>query len=132
MARLVLIQFANNAEAEAYVASLRTGKSFVSAPQDDGDYKVVEVAPQVLGMYGRPTTFCVCEDTKYNQVRGAKLGWWVCAKCNKARPERDQIPANLLAGEDDTRSLDDKRPFVSIGTVQRVEWCEKHKNIPNP
>jgi hypothetical protein len=98
MARWVLIEIDDNADAEAYVESLKIGKTFMTINTGDS-YKVQEAPVRVVGLYAKPVKFCECE-TPGKVARGEKLGWWVCTKCNKPQTTRWQMPNNLLAPPD--------------------------------
>lgn len=98
MARYVLLQIDDNADAEAYVASLRSpAKNLIAVPlTDDPDqYRMAEIEIKVRGLYAKPTRFCICQPQGL-RVRGAKLGWWVCAKCKLPLDNKWLMPNNLL------------------------------------
>jgi len=76
MARYLLIEFENDAQADALRAQIDTatekGKPF-----------------RVVGLFGRPSKWCTCpKPTGYIKdelVQGSKYGWWVHTVCKKAR-----------------------------------------------
>lgn len=88
MARYLVIEFDDDAQADALRAQIDTatakGKKF-----------------RVVGLFGRPKTFCSCYIDKTNmtnsRVRGAKFGWWVCTTCRRARLG-DHQANNLILG----------------------------------
>jgi len=75
MARLVVLQFDDNDEAEGFVT--------------DGGNGYHE--QKVVGLFAMPTQFCPqsgsggCQKNKRVQgwQRGRKFGWWVCSICKK-------------------------------------------------
>lgn len=92
MARLVVLRFSDNEEAETLVrdwseAKNRNGDRVVSllTPVQEND-----VECEVVGLFAMPTAFCDPNDGhlghgKINRAfqRGQKYGWWVCKKCKK-------------------------------------------------
>lgn len=78
MARLVVLSFEDNEEAEAFI------KNENQTPEAVWDLKVE-------GAFAMPTQFCPssgsggCSPSKRVRgwVRGKKYGWWVCAICKK-------------------------------------------------
>lgn len=52
---------------------------------DDGDAKAfienIIKNVSVRGVFKQPTKFCECQNNSLGFTRGAKYGWWVCARC---------------------------------------------------
>lgn len=97
--RLVLLQFDDNAAAEAYVASLANGgKVFASVPiSDEGEYRVVEADMSLRGFFAQPTRMCECGPSKFLLAgRSDKFGWYVCRNCKRAKPHTTHLLKNLL------------------------------------
>lgn len=81
MARLVIIEFEDNAEAQRLVDKLT---------RDALDSK----GRRPAGLIPIPRQFCDCSgDTK--SARTTKFGWWICLECKKAK-RGWQSPVNLL------------------------------------
>lgn len=126
MARYVLIEIDDNAQAEAYVTSLReVGKAFVSVKDEDGSYRVVEILANVYGLYAKAVNFCQCE-TPGPVKRGERLGWWVCTKCNKPERHRWQMPNNLLEKHPGTHPRDATRGMHQAPLDGREGQGEPH------
>lgn len=108
MARYVLLEFDDNAQAKAFVAKV------------NGDYHVVEMGEgtkpliRVRGVWGKPTLFCECTKMRapYRGMRpfrhAPKSGWWVCAQCGrptkawaKGNHWASALGRNLLPGNKD-------------------------------
>src|SRR5690242_15312361 len=94
MAKYVLVSFANDADADAFVTSCQQGRTLfarqVAEVQDSTEYKVLnftDLSSYVRGVYKQPTQFhdpSVCKAGKnVGFTRGTKYGWLVCAQCGK-------------------------------------------------
>lgn len=94
MARLVVVEFSDNEEAERFAEENRDTVWVVDgtdgnarARSDDSTWCKV----QVLGLFGFPTTNCTCSGRLRGKnrvmawTRGKKYGWWVhsCGKPSK-------------------------------------------------
>jgi len=125
-ARYVLLAIPDDKQAEQYIQSIIDGKTvFAATDPETGEYHMVELKADVMGLYAYPTSFCTCANPKA-PARGAKLGWWVNTCCNKPAPGRQQMPNNLL---DVAKHPRDLRTFVYISTQEHVEWLAKHPNL---
>lgn len=81
MARLVVVDFDDNAQADAFIDKLKGKKSF-----------------RVVGLFARPTSWCECPKptgyAKNEVVLGGRYGWWIHRLCRK--PRRGTHQANNL------------------------------------
>lgn len=82
MARVVMVEFQDNKEAERFVQRL-------------GEDQLNGKPRRAIGMIPVPTKFCECDPTTRRCGRTTKFGWWVCLECKKAQPGW-QSPVNLL------------------------------------
>lgn len=82
MARYLLVEFDDNAEAEAFAA--------MTNEQEEG------TTMRTIGMFGKPTIFCECEDKRIEPVMGQKYGWRVHAKCGRPPRNHWHTAKNLL------------------------------------
>lgn len=82
MARVVMVEFQDNKEAERFVERLT---------QDQLKGK----GRRAIGLIPTPTQFCECDPATRKCGRTTKFGWWVCLECKKAQPGW-QSPVNLL------------------------------------
>ena len=79
MARYLVLEIANNEEAEALVSDFNKATRSGSTKN------------RVVGLFAPPRIFacrCGAVDAKYRKTkaeRGAKYGWWLCGDCNKPR-----------------------------------------------
>ena len=84
MARLVLVDFDDNAQAEAFIAKL----------DNAGHSKY-----RVVGLFARPNRWCGCPHplgyAKNEIVKGGAYGWWVHVICRRPRMGTHQAK-NLL------------------------------------
>lgn len=85
MARIVVLSFEDNEEAEAFADAVK----FYVADRMTNQRRVF---PEVLGLFAYPTLFCESSGSGGCRVsgrrvagwtRGLKYGWWVCAVCKK-------------------------------------------------
>jgi hypothetical protein len=75
MARFILLEFANDTEAEDFAGAVLSTKL-------ESSWKTMKL----WGIFQKPTKFCECvggRKTASGYTRGIKYGWWVCAKCKK-------------------------------------------------
>jgi len=86
MAKYVLLEFDDDADAESFAGTL----------QPSGTERE---SVRVRGIFKKPTQFCSCIPMEKSSVRGAKWGWWICAKCGKPKPGAMHQPRNLLEPE---------------------------------
>jgi len=126
MARYVLLAIADNAAAEAYVASLQSeAKNLIAVPLEDdpAQYRMTAIDIEVAGLYAKPTSFCPCEGDrmKFRNVRGAKLGWHVHDVCGKPVRHTHQIPNNLLLED---RSLESRGADPAMLTIMPDETAK--------
>lgn len=97
MARYVLVEFDNDAEAERFVNKIIQRCIDLGVAKKSATYRI-------RGFFAKPTKFCECGPIPESQVgmhitRGAKYGWVVHRSCKRARPMA-QSPRNLLDPED--------------------------------
>jgi hypothetical protein len=94
MARYVLLEFDDNAEADNFVNMLNGG---------DFDGHPAEVMPggtvRVRGVYFKPTLFCECPNPGDRSARGEKWGLWIHRDCGKPKRGNVQHPRNLTFTE---------------------------------
>lgn len=87
MARYVVVEFDDNAQADEFVRRVNSNP--------DRKFRVPWV-------FAKPTKYCECPSTGTRSsdpirvVRGDKWGWWVCSKCHRAMGGSYQSPHNLL------------------------------------
>lgn len=102
MARIVLLEFANNAEAETFVREM--------ALTHDNNRPVPPAT--VAAVVAKPTAWCKCNvEPSYGRRRGKResgwsrgtsFGWWLCIHCHKpSRPMVTHFITNMLAGAND-------------------------------
>src|SRR6266480_628641 len=108
MARLVLLSFDDNEDAETFVQAVTTGQHvFYSKPHPklEGQYSVVQPAHllHVEGLFMRPTQFCDCASKgKFNRndgfSQGKKYGHWIhrCGKPSRMAWDEAAQRARLL------------------------------------
>ena len=82
MARLVVVEFLNNDEADRFVDKLAADH-------------VAGKPRRAIGSFPTPTKFCACDPHTRKSGRTTKFGWWVCLSCKLAQPGW-QAPKNLL------------------------------------
>lgn len=98
MARLVIIEFEDNAQAQKLVDKLT---------RDALDSK----GRRPVGLIPIPRQFCECPSlTKAG--RTVKFGWWICLECKKAQ-RGWQSPVNLLQPIDNVREQSMSVSFYS-------------------
>jgi len=86
VARYVLIEFDNDAEADSFVVTINgTDSPFIGT-----------ATMRAIGVYQKPTMFCECPGVDDTSVRGAKHGWWLHRKCGKPKRGHVQHPLNKL------------------------------------
>lgn len=89
MTRLIVLEFRNDAEAEAFTERID------EATKKGKRYRIV-------GIFAPPRIFaCKCGtvDAKYRRAkaeRGAKFGWWICGECGKPRAPGGHTLENLV------------------------------------
>lgn len=112
MARFVVVEIPDNAEADAFVEAIQKGMVLYGKPTDvtEGEVTQQEYAFEMLGddwrvpqVYAVPTMFCECLDKKEWSAKSVKYGWWVCAKCSKPKAGALQHPYNLLEKDVDPK-----------------------------
>lgn len=86
MARYVVMEFDDNAQAEAFVAKINS----------DPTRKF-----RVRWLFAQPRKFCECPAGATSRdgkaiVKGEKLGWWVHNECGRPITGNYQSPYNLL------------------------------------
>lgn len=98
MARYIVVEFTDNADAEAFVERInwnnqenrKLGESFTR---------------RIVGIFVKPGRTCECsgrhkgnfgaKDWPFGIARGAKFGWWVCTNCSKPREGGHQLVNQL-------------------------------------
>lgn len=99
MARLAVVEFKSNSDAEQFREALKspTGIFMQRLVDGNGTYDYLTDAA-VLGMFARPTLYCECLplDMTKDTVRGEKWGWSVCKKCAKPQKGHWQYPKDLM------------------------------------
>jgi hypothetical protein len=91
MASYVLLEFADDAEAERFVARTNSYFGWIDPRVLSDPYQIALVEKRrVLGIWRKPRKFCQCrggnDKTFWGYVRGQRFGWWVHARCG--RPSR--------------------------------------------
>src|SRR6478609_2303574 len=103
MARYVVVEFPDNAEAESFVRQVMEQNRF--ARQDR-----LPFLSRIVGVFVKPGKTCECGDrNKANYgdknwhhatiARGEKFGWWVCSRCNRPRAAGHQLVNQIVASE---------------------------------
>lgn len=84
MARLVVVEFDDNAQADVFIAKLN---------------KAANPRYRVVGLFAKPVKWCECpRPTGYDKnevVMGGSYGWWVHKICRRPRKGTHQ-PHNLM------------------------------------
>lgn len=84
MARLVLVEFDSDSQAEAFIAKID---------------KAAKPSFRIVGLFAKPMKWCSCpKPTGYDKnevVLGVRYGWWVHILCRRPRKGTHQ-PHNLL------------------------------------
>jgi hypothetical protein len=103
MARLVLIEIPDNADADAFISAIKNdavlfAKETTVVEGEDPGYEVSwhnTEGFKVEAVWAKPTQFCECPD--YNGVSAptSKYRWMVHAKCAKPRAGAMQHPRDL-------------------------------------
>jgi hypothetical protein len=103
MSRIVLLEFADNSEAETFVHEMT-------------DPDQVVVGAEVVAVVARPTGWCKCavqaesKSQRRRRIakgfegfsRGKTFGWWLCPACHKpSRAIVTHFVTNMLAGCND-------------------------------
>lgn len=98
MARYVLVEISDNAEADLLVAALRKGEVLFAKPADDVDVVWSGLGKvEVTAVWAKPTLFCECPvQGEPKSVKSKNYGWMVHDKCSKPRRGVYQHPRNLL------------------------------------
>lgn len=86
MARYVLVSFANDDEAAAFVETLQAGGA--------------DASMTVEAVWKKPTIFCDCPDPGDRSVLGQKYNWRVHKDCGRPKKGMWQNPRNLLKPEE--------------------------------
>jgi hypothetical protein len=115
MARYVVMEFEDNADAEAFVKSVQSDAGiYMTTPHPTVPDSHTVIRPShnynVVGLYMRPTSYCTCDISKKNQggfTQGLKFGIYVHAACAKmahvafeAFGHSPGLGRNLLADRD--------------------------------
>lgn len=83
MARLVLVEFDSNSQADAFIQRI---------DKANGHFRIV-------GLFAKPTKWCICPRptgyAKNEVVMGGSYGWWVHRLCRRPRKGTHQ-PHNLI------------------------------------
>jgi len=99
MAKYVVVEFANDEEADAFAATLADAGAASSL--------------SVKGVFKKPTQFCTCPPSD-KSVRGKKYGWWVHKDCGKPKRGQWQHARNLL----DPVDLHPRQRTIWLGVVE--------------
>jgi hypothetical protein len=94
MAKFLLLEFADDAEADAFTRLAKEGGNAWADYSDPGAF-------EIKAEFKKPTQFCQCtpkEKQGTTGVRGAKYGWYVCGRCKKPVEKGNQVIFNLLEG----------------------------------
>lgn len=89
MSRLVVMQFSDDDQAEAFVKNIQRFQKSIEGQEER--WGMPEEGGKVVGLFAMPTIFCDnsgaggCSDRRRVRgwVRGKKFGWWVCVVCHK-------------------------------------------------
>lgn len=102
MARYVVVEFAENEDAEDFIRQLNEECSLRRKER-------LAHIKRVVGVFVPPRKLCECPDwqstnygdknAKHGVERGAKFGWWVCTRCNRPRRAGHQLNNQILASE---------------------------------
>lgn len=110
MARYVLIEFANDAEAEEFVHIVESSEP-----------KSLYVTGHIAGVFQKPTKFCKCTAEQRRGTigaRGSKYGWFICGKCRRPARNGNQTLYNLL--ENDGREPWERVMFLQVLSALRA------------
>lgn len=96
MARYIVVEFADNGDAEAFISAVA------------GDSKV-DGKRRVVGVFVKPIKLCGCADWRHinygdknrehEVVRGERFGWWICTRCKRPRRAGHQLVNQIKASE---------------------------------
>lgn len=102
MGRYVVVEFVDNADADAFVQRLNEENV-----QNRNMRKLF--SRRVVGIFVKPGRTCDCSDwgrANYGDknwpvgiARGAKFGWWVCTRCNKPRKAGHELANQVMPSE---------------------------------
>lgn len=89
VARFVLIEIPDNADADAFVSAVKNGAVIFGRPAPDAEVEVTQQevvygpleGTKVEGLFGAPTKFCECPDYPGTSARSKTYGWYVHVKC---------------------------------------------------
>ena len=98
MARYVVVEFNNNADADEFVRQM-------SDDNKDRRKAGLSFAWRVVGVFVKPGRTCTCsgwekgncgaKDWPFGIALGEKFGWWICDNCNKPRRGGHQLNNQL-------------------------------------
>jgi len=124
MARLVVLQFEDNDEAEAFVKAQHVLWS------DEHTNTSKLRSAEFVGLFALPTIFCEGHGNskQLGFARGVKYGWWVCSRCGK--PARSRTIENLIRNVlsqgrnflTQPQTEDEKFPPADVATVNDPGW----------
>jgi hypothetical protein len=104
MARLILIEIPDNADADAFVSAVKNDAVLFAKPAGTTvvDGREVEELTwhnlenaKVEAVWAKPTQFCECDDYAGVSAPTSKFRWMVHAKCAKPRRGANQNPRDL-------------------------------------
>jgi hypothetical protein len=103
MARLILIEIPDNADADAFVEAIKNENVLFAKPVDGAEAEVTMVElswhdlenAKVEAVWAKPTQFCECDDYAGVSAPTSKFRWMVHAKCAKPRRGANQNPRDL-------------------------------------
>jgi hypothetical protein len=85
MGRLVLIEFDNREEANAFVE----------------EHHIPQATPgsvRIVGVFIMPAMLCECQPKTDKSFRGSRFGLWACTTCRKVKPFEGQILFDVRKG----------------------------------
>lgn len=106
MARYLLIEFDDNASADALRAQID------DAEENGRRFRVV-------AMFSKATVLCTCPVRSDKLVHGAKFRWWLCPECRRPKSGSGQTLVNML---DDPGT---PAKYLEIFLSVRWYWDEK-------
>jgi hypothetical protein len=109
MARYVILEFDDNDAAGAFLEVVKDPYLMDGFP--DG--------VKAVALYAKPTRFCECGKER-NLIKGASLGWFVCATCKLAY-RTWQYPDNLLQPKEADRITFVRKQMLRCGFLEGFE-----------
>jgi hypothetical protein len=119
MARYLVIEIEDNEVAGDLAQSIVDGGEIFFYRRAGNEYTVGTTPAKVRGIFGKPSTFCECV-TPAPQVKGGKLGWFVCPTCKRAR-RGWQYPNNLLQAPQPSRIEYCRKQMERLGFIEGLD-----------